>query len=236
MTSNFVVSPYSTAGGRHAALATALGLCAALMISGCSSHPTEGSKSAEQAINSVSGLSSAAGSSADATATPQQTLGVDAGDVEEDLVLEDLALNSDDKKFVNGSGTVTVVDIRTSSNPDFDRVVFELGGEGTPSWSVSYSNYPAQLGSGDTPKITGAHTLTVDISQSALPFESGVAEFAVGPAVSPSPDSLISEIVFSGQFEGTSRAFVGIKDEKRKFRAFSISKPARVVIDIARED
>lgn len=75
---------------------------------------------------------------------------------------------------------LTVVDIRTGRHEGFDRVVYELGGEGTPGWRVGYVDEALQQGSGNEVPVAGDAVLQVLIDGSAYPFDSGVEQYA-GP-------------------------------------------------------
>jgi hypothetical protein len=126
---------------------------------------------------------------------------------------------------------VTVRDIRTGRHDGLDRVVFEVGGTGTPGWDVRYVEQAASQGSGDPVKVAGAAVLQVTITGAGLPSDTGVQEFD-GPSPMPgSGTETVTEVVFDHTFEGTAVAFVGTTAEV-PFRVYSVSNPTRVVLEV----
>jgi len=134
-----------------------------------------------------------------------------------------------------GAGAkLTVTDIRTGVHEGFDRVVYELDGEGTPGWRVGYVAEAVQDGSGNEVTVAGDAVLQVLIDGSAYPFDSGVEPYAGPDPVLAAPGGSVVEVTGSGVFEGVTQSFVGVSESGTPFAVYSLSDPQRVVIDVAR--
>jgi hypothetical protein len=139
-----------------------------------------------------------------------------------------------DKISPAGDGAkLTVTDIRTGRHEGFDRVVYELGGEGMPGWRVGYVDSAVQDGSGNEIPVAGSAVIQVLIDGSAYPFDSGVEPYAgPTPVLGPSGGSVI-EVNGSGVFEGVTQSFIGVAEPNTPFSVQSLTDPVRVVIDVA---
>lgn len=126
---------------------------------------------------------------------------------------------------------LTVTEIRVGEHQGKDRIVFELGGSGTPGYSVDYVDAPAQQGSGNPLEVGGDSFLQVMIGSQALPTENGLTEVPVG-AVSADEASGVAGVAFAGQFEGQAQAVIGLKGTDRAFTAFVLQNPTRLVVDV----
>lgn len=128
---------------------------------------------------------------------------------------------------------LTVTDIRTGVHPGFDRVVFDLDGTGTgtPGWDVRYVPEAVDDGSGHPVDVAGDSILAVRISGTAAPTDSGVPGADRTP-IRPAGAEAVEEIRYRSWFEGYSTAFVGIDGAERPFRAFLLTDPVRVVLDV----
>jgi len=67
--------------------------------------------------------------------------------------------------------------VRTARQPGYDRVVFDLGGTGTPGWRVEYTTNPVYEGSGDPVTLEGTVFLQVILRGVGLPYDTGLAPF-----------------------------------------------------------
>jgi hypothetical protein len=134
-----------------------------------------------------------------------------------------------------GAQLLTVTDVRLGRHDGYDRVVFDLGGEGTPGWNVEYVDEAADDGSGEPVEVGGDAVLSVRISGTAMPMDSGVEEFE-GGAIEISDDGVseesVEEVVYRFWFEGYTTAFIGIEGDRTPFRVFALEDPARVVVDV----
>ena len=136
-----------------------------------------------------------------------------------------------DTAEASADAAVTVSDIRIGAHDGFDRVVFEVGGTGTPGWDVRYVDAASSQGSGDPVDVAGQAILQVTLTGVRYPYETGVEEYA-GPAVTGGGTSAVTEVVFDATFEGTSVAFVGTA-AKNSFRVYALDDPTRVVLEVA---
>lgn len=126
---------------------------------------------------------------------------------------------------------LTVVDVRVGEHDGYDRVVFELAGEGVVGWRVEYEDAPATQGQGDPVELAGDATLSVTLDGLGYPFETGATEYAGPKRFSPGLPS-VSEVQVGGVFEGYYDAYLGVA-EQRPFRVFRLESPQRVVVDVA---
>ena len=203
---------------RVASLSAAL--LAAVLVTACSSS-ADGSGSASGSSPTTS--SSAASSSSGGT---DGTVGDGSADA------PPFPANTDPDTAEASSGAqVTVRDVRTGRQDGFDRVVFEVGGTGTPGWDVRYVDAPTSQASGAPVDVAGSAALQVAITGVGLPADTGVAAFD-GPNPLPgSGTQTVVEVVVDTTFEGTTTAFVGTTAQT-PFRVYALSDPTRVVLEV----
>ncbi|MGA6208123.1 AMIN-like domain-containing (lipo)protein [Nocardia testacea] len=128
---------------------------------------------------------------------------------------------------------LTVTDIRLSRHAGFDRVEYDLGGEGTPGWSVWYTGRAVQDGSGRELEVAGESVLEVRITGSAYPFDSRVAPYSgPDPATDPAVPG-IAGVYRTTVFEGVTQSFIGVAGDEPGFTVSAATMPNRLVIDIA---
>jgi hypothetical protein len=130
-----------------------------------------------------------------------------------------------------GAAMLTVTDVRVGAHDGYDRVVFDLGGQGTPGWRVEYVDEAIDDGSGNLVEVDGDATLQVVISGTAMPADSGVEEYA-GDTIDPDDTESVEQVVYRFWFEGYTTSFIGVEGERKPFRVFSLTDPARVVVDV----
>ncbi|HEX2075436.1 MAG TPA: hypothetical protein VHF92_16750 [Geodermatophilus sp.] len=137
-----------------------------------------------------------------------------------------------DTAEASADALVTVTDIRTGRHEGFDRVVFEVGGTGTPGWDVRYVDQASSQGSGDPVDVAGEAVLQVTLTGAGYPYDTGVEEYA-GPDPLPGQGTeVVTEVAFDATFEGTTVAFVGTSTEA-PFRVYLLESPTRVVLEVA---
>ena len=127
---------------------------------------------------------------------------------------------------------VTVSDIRVARQDGFDRVVFEVGGTGTPGWDVRYVDAASSQGSGKPVDVAGDAVLQVTLTGAGYPYDTGVEEYAASGPLSAAGTEVVTEVVYDATFEGTSVAFVGTTGQA-PFRVYLLENPTRVVLDVA---
>lgn len=135
---------------------------------------------------------------------------------------------SDDGEF----GVVAVTDVRVGSHTGFDRVVFEIEGDGLAGWDVRYVDEATSQGSGEEVEVAGDAVLAVALHNVTLPPDlPSDIEIWDGDRLEGPIDGVIAEVVNDTIFEGIQLIFVGL-DEERAFVIERFEDPQRVVIDI----
>jgi hypothetical protein len=137
-----------------------------------------------------------------------------------------------DMADASADARTTVRNIRIGGHDGFDRVVFEVGGTGTPGWDVRYVEQASSQGSGAPIDVAGDAILQVTLTGVGYPYDTGVDEYAGPDPLAASGTEAVTEVAFDGTFEGTTVAFVGTSGQ-RPFRVYSLQDPARVVLEVA---
>lgn len=127
-------------------------------------------------------------------------------------------------------GRLTVVAVRTGEHDGYDRVVYELAGEGLPGWRVGYVERAVDDPSGELVDVRGDAVLQVWITGTTYPFDSGHEEFPEN--VLPAAGG-VAEVTRPLTFEGMTQSFVGVVGEQRPVRVALLDDPVRVVVDVA---
>lgn len=125
---------------------------------------------------------------------------------------------------------LSVTDLRTGVHDGFDRAVIDLEGTGTPGWHTQVGATAVEDPIGTEIDLDGAAVLTLTLTGTAYPFETGATELAAD-TVLPGAGT-ITGAAFTGTFEGQSQAFVGLARADAAFRVFLLTDPVRVVIDV----
>lgn len=139
-------------------------------------------------------------------------------------------LRPDTAEPVDAAG-LTVTAVRAAAHEGFDRVVFELAGDGLPGWDVRYVDSAATEGTGDPVDLAGPAYLRVLLRGTSYPYETGAAEVRRGP-VAGNGTRAVTGTFYDGTFEGQSVAFIGVA-ARTPFRVYALSGPARVVVELA---
>jgi hypothetical protein len=201
-------------------------LLSAVLLAGCGSGD-DGTQTASDSSTSTSSSSSSAATSTTAAGT--------GGEVEPDDGSSDApafpANTEPDTSDASAGAQVTVRDIRIGRQSGFDRVVFEVGGTGTPGWDVRYVDQPSSQGSGDPIEIDGDAALQVTITGAQIPDTTGVAEYDGPNPVAGTGTKTVTEVAYDHVFEGTAVAFVGTSGQL-PFRVYALSNPTRVVVEV----
>ncbi|EPD47990.1 MULTISPECIES: hypothetical protein [unclassified Corynebacterium] len=208
-------------------IAASLCLALGLALGACSSDSSSDSAAAvsmkTDSTAGTSDLSSSSSSSTSSSAAAQTTMDDDAAP-EGDF-------NSSSSEAAPSDGAyLGIEDVRVGSHDGYDRIVFELMGEGTPGYFVRYEDVPTQQGSGKPISVDGTAKLVIDLRGMGYPFDFQMEDFPSDP-VKPTSTSVIKEVVGGGTFEGQTQYVVGLKGDKTPFKVFSLSNPNRLVID-----
>ncbi|GAB3703638.1 AMIN-like domain-containing (lipo)protein [Corynebacterium nasicanis] len=121
-----------------------------------------------------------------------------------------------------------VESVRVAAHDGFDRVDFDLVGDGEPGWFVDYTTTPKQQGSGNPVEVKGSVFLNVNIDGTTYPFELGREDPHIGTVAGAGN---LTEVVSVGTFEGRSQFAIGMK-EKLPYSVEVLHDPHRLVIDI----
>jgi hypothetical protein len=129
-------------------------------------------------------------------------------------------------------GPLTVTAVRVARQNGYDRVVFELAGTaaGEAGWRVEYVDEPRAQGSGDPVEVDGDAALSVLITGTGYPMDTGQEEVADDPAL-PGDLEVVQDVVLGAVFEGQYEAFIGTSGQQ-PFRVFRLGDPERVVVDV----
>ncbi|SEL47109.1 hypothetical protein SAMN04515665_11336 [Blastococcus sp. DSM 46786] len=190
-----------------------IGLCAAVLLTAC------GTDEAPPA---------GAGSTTSATTT--------APDVEE--AVEPVGEGSADESVAAGDGPpVTLTDVRLAAHGEFDRVVFELAGEGEAGWRVAYTGDPRAQGSGAPVEVPGDAVLGITLTNIALPGDApqDVAAWEGASRLTVADATVLDALVEDTLFEGRYTFFAGL-DARRPFAVAALDEPQRIVVDLLAEE
>ncbi len=119
----------------------------------------------------------------------------------------------------------TVADVRLATHEGFDRVVFDIHGEGTAGWSTLYTPNPLQLGSGDPVEHEGSMALEILLE--------GVPE-ASALGATPGTGGVVTEVIESAAYHGQSQFIIGL-NHTLPYSIQLLEEPQRVVVDILHE-
>lgn len=136
---------------------------------------------------------------------------------------------------LDGDPGPNLTDVRVGDHPDegYVRVVFDLTGQGNPTYVVGYEDGPFMETSGDTVEVDGDAFLAVHISPARLhDIDSGdptyTGDLELDPGVSP-----IVQVKFIDDFEASMTWVIGL-DSERPFTVRVFQDPLRVIVDIAK--
>lgn len=121
------------------------------------------------------------------------------------------------------AGQMHVSGIRISSNPGYTRLVIDLTSHGVPAWTARYTD--ASGPGGGPVHIDGKAFLRVALKTGADPGNQGQND----TKLSPGP---VAEAKTIGFFEGSEEVLIGMREGTTPFRAFALTDPGRIVIDV----
>ncbi|MGP6172953.1 AMIN-like domain-containing (lipo)protein [Corynebacterium sp. A21] len=127
----------------------------------------------------------------------------------------------------NSGDNLLVTGVRIASHDDFDRVVFDFSGDGTPGWFTDYTDTPTQQGSGHPIEFEGVTALYVGIEGTTYPPPEG------GPVLVtvPGAGGVVQEVIYSSIFEGRTEYIIG-SNSQQPYSVTALEQPTRLVIDI----
>jgi hypothetical protein len=198
----------------------AAGVCAALTLTACGAGdgpPSEPSRT---------------------TASPTPSAGPEPTEPERKEPLEPIA-DGDvaDSQAVGDGPPVVLTDVRLGAHAGFDRIVFEVAGDGEAGWQGGYTTTPSSQGSGEPVEVPGQAVLGITLTDIALPGDapSGVQPWSGRDRQQLDDGAVLQSLVADTLFEGHYTFFAGV-DRRRPFAVGLLNSPQRVVVDVLAED
>ena len=128
-----------------------------------------------------------------------------------------------------GEQDLVLTDVRAAAHDGFDRVVLEFSGAGRPGWTVNYVDRAVMDGSGEVVDLAGGTVLDVYASGTTWPAPG----YYSGPTrVDPADGGDVRDLYVAGTFEGYTQVLAGIEGGQVPFRAFALTDPPRLVVDV----
>ena len=130
------------------------------------------------------------------------------------------------------AGLLAVTDVRVATHAGFDRIVFEIEGDGAAGWDVRYVEEARSQGRGDAIEVDGDAVLSIAVRNVALPpdLPDDIEVWDTGRLAGPE-GGVVTEVVGDTIFEGQYVFFAGL-DLERPFLVERFEGPQRIVIDI----
>lgn len=137
-----------------------------------------------------------------------------------------------DRGQSGGPGPTSVANIDIAGHEEgFDRVVFDIAGNGVAGWHARYVKAAHSQGSGEPVEVAGSAILEVTLTNVGYPADVAGPSYDGPRRIRPSGTEAIREIVNDNVYEGQHVFFVGtVRD--LPFRVFRLDSPQRVVLDI----
>ena len=120
------------------------------------------------------------------------------------------------------AGQMHVTALRLGEHQGYTRLVVDLSSAGVPKWTVAYSD---KTGPGGGPVTIAGDAFLRLVLQTQ-------ADMGVQTSSSVTGSGLIAQARTTGFFEGYEEVLVGVKGGKLPFRAFALTDPGRIVIDV----
>jgi hypothetical protein len=134
----------------------------------------------------------------------------------------------------DGGTDLSVVEVRVGAHEGFDRVTFELAGEGEVGWWIEPDDEPRAQGSGAPIEVAGSTTLVVALQPLPYPDE-GQGLQAPDRVAAPDDAVTLTEVVQGTLFEGQHRFIIGL-DGPTAYLVDRLEDPQRVVVDLVPAD
>lgn len=135
------------------------------------------------------------------------------------------------EQWPDGVPSLMVSNVRVAGHEGFDRVVFDLAGEGDPGWLTNYTENPVQQGSGNPIPYNGETSLMVGIQGTPYPFDLDM-EF---PDHGTYPGAgNVTEVTYASLFEARTEFVIGVTGEM-PYSVTVLQDPKRLVIDFVHQ-
>lgn len=143
---------------------------------------------------------------------------------------------SDDWPAFQDTAGIYPIDVRAAVHGDFERIVIEHAGTGTPSYMAQYTDQPMEPGIGDPVDTGDAAYLEVIASGTASIDDIDENRMLDhGTQLTDLDTQATGTVVSFAPWEATSNYFIGL-DSKRPYAVTILEDPVRIVIDIQLED
>ena len=125
-----------------------------------------------------------------------------------------------------------ITGVRLAGHENFDRVVFDLVGSGSPGWITEFDANPTDQASAAPIEYAGSTALQVTLTGITPVAEDGSTPPLPGPM--PGAGGVITEVVNGSIFEGHAQFVIGLEADA-PYSVSLLEDPQRVVVDVMRE-
>jgi hypothetical protein len=136
-----------------------------------------------------------------------------------------------DRSADHSGEQISVVDVTATTHDGYDRLTFEIGGEGQAGYVIGYVDEPRSDGSGLLVDLDGDAALQVIIRSVLLPPDAPAELQPFLDDVAGPEGGVVLEVVNDTIFEGDHTFFVGL-DAQLPFRVERLEDPQRIVVDL----
>lgn len=132
----------------------------------------------------------------------------------------------------SGMQPATLKGVRSARNLEWDRTVWEFGGDSVPGYHVEYVDRPVRrCGSGETVEIAGDGWLQVRLEPAQAHDEAGRATIGVADRSRMPNLPVLQQVEQTCDFEAVAEWVLGVAVPNR-YRVMELRDPARLVVDI----
>jgi hypothetical protein len=136
----------------------------------------------------------------------------------------------------DGAGHIDIAhlaEVRVSTHPGFDRIVFEFIEDETPAYRLEPAGPPfVEDPSGQPMTVNGSDFLLIALHGGTKVADDGSLTYTGPTEFEPDFPQLV-HLVERGDFEAVSSWYIGMADSPDGcFRAFELGDPSRIVIDL----
>jgi len=121
------------------------------------------------------------------------------------------------------SGQMKITGLRLTPHNGYDRLVIDLSTQGVPDWTAQYSQASGSVGG--TVAVAGDAFLRVSLFTDA---DAGIETASLSAAGS----AVVAEARSTGFSAGYEEVLIGVRGGAAPFRAFTLTDPGRIVVDI----
>ncbi|WP_409332683.1 AMIN-like domain-containing (lipo)protein [Trujillonella humicola] len=128
---------------------------------------------------------------------------------------------------------VVLTDVRLGAHDGFDRIVFELAGDGEVGYELGYAADPTAQRSGEPIEVAGRATLGITLTNVLLPPDAppGLTPWEQRDRLAVADARVIDELITDSWFEGRYTFYAGVTDQL-PFAVARFEDPQRLVVDV----